>query len=133
MLRVDETGDTAGALSVGDDVRFDVCLLWDFLNYLNAAQLSRFAGALSDHVYERTRLHAFAAFAPGTSLDSKRYGILDRGKLSVASRAENVPHPHSQTEITKAFPGLAVGRATLLRENRQELFMTYTGKVSDPT
>ena len=59
LPQVFEGLDTARKLSVLDshgDVRFDICLLWDYANYPDDPALAEFLSALGNHVHENSRV-----------------------------------------------------------------------------
>lgn len=111
---------------------FDICLLWDFLNYLPVPALRAFSNALWPYLHERTVGHGFGAFkagAPGASPSGReagmQYGVRDAGHLVVRPRQGGSPptHPHSRTVLTSTFRCFDVTRGTLLREGNMELLL----------
>lgn len=103
------------------DTVFDVCLFWDFLNYLNKPLLRDFANTLRQHVHHATRGHAFVPFSNALPFTGLRFGLGDMHRLIVRRDPGVVPHPHTRKEITQTFSPFRVSRAALLAENRQEL------------
>lgn len=102
---------------------FDVCLFWDFLNYLAHPLLRDFARTLLNHVHDDTRAHAFAAFSNALPFTGMRYGLEDVDRLAVRPDPQPVPHPQTRKAIGDALWPFSVKRAALLEENRQELLM----------
>ena len=105
------------------NVVFDVCLLWDYLNYLDDAALEEFVSVLDRHVHYKTRVYAIAAYATDLPLNAHRYAVMDYDRLAVQPVAETVPHPLSQTDILRAMPRFEVQRTALRRDNRLELLL----------
>ena len=113
--------------------RFDVCLLWDFLNYLPVPALTGFSRALRPFLHPGTVGHGFGAFkatAPGSSWTPPEhgfaYGIVDAETLSVrpgpgASRAP--AHPHSRKVVAEALECFEIARGTLLQDGAMELLL----------
>lgn len=103
---------------------FDVCLFWDFLNYLDTGLLRDLAQTLRRHVHEGTRAHAFVPFSNALPFAGMRFGLARADQLTVKNDPPPPPpHPHTNKVIAGSFWPFAVTRATLLEENRQELLM----------
>ena len=105
--------------------RFDVCLLWDYANYLPSPTLRAFGEVLADHLYPRSRGHAFAVLNASTKLPPARYGVHDLETL--ASRAENEPpmaNGHTQGELCDALPYFKPARSSL-RDGRVEVLLEH--------
>jgi len=115
------------------DTRFDVCLLWDFLNYLPVPALTGFSRALRPYLQRGTLGHGFGAFkaaAPGVAWAAPElglcYGVLDRDALIVRPRRDGggaAAHPHSRTVLAEAFACFEIVRGTLLQEGAMELLL----------
>ena len=104
-------------------VRFDVCFLWDYLNYPDNEALAEFISILADHVHEKTRLYVIGAYSAKVPLRAYRYAISDIDKVAIRPAGGNVPQPRSQSDILKAMRRYAVQRAALRRDNRLELLL----------
>ena len=102
---------------------FDICLFWDFLNYLANPLLRDFAQTLRGYVHDDTRGHAFAAFSNALPFTGLRFGLADADRLTTRPHPDVVPHPHTRKHIADALWPFAVKRAALLEENRQELLL----------
>jgi len=130
---VDEYLDAAFArlCDFAPDARFDVCLLWDFLNYLPVSALHAFSRVLRPHLHRQSHAHGFGAFkatapamaraAPETAL---RYGVYDVDKLLVRPQHGAAPrHSHSRAVLADALGCFEVVRGTLLKEGTMELLL----------
>lgn len=102
---------------------FDICLFWDFLNYLDMALLRDLAQTLRRHVHAGTRAHAFVPFSNALPFSGMRFGLHKADELAIKNEPPPPPHPHTNKVIARSFWPFSVSRATLLDENRQELFM----------
>ena len=102
---------------------FDICLFWDFLNYLTNPLLRDFAQTLRDYVHDDTRAHAFAAFSNALPFAGLRFGLEDADRLRTQPHPLAVPHPHTRKHIADALWPFSVTRAALLEQNRQELLL----------
>ena len=103
--------------------RFDICLFWDFLNYLESPLLRDFAQTLCSYVHDDTHAHAFAAFSNALPFDGLRFGIEDADRLTTRSQSTPAKHPHTRKHIADALWPFSVKRAALLEQNRQELLL----------
>ena len=102
---------------------FDVCLFWDFLNYLGTPLLRDFAKTLRRYVHDDTRSHAFVPFSNALPFVGHRFGLESVDRLSMREDPSPVPHPHTRKTIAPALWPFSVKRAALLGENRQELLL----------
>ncbi len=110
-------------LEYAKNVYFDVCLLWDYLNYMDDAALKEFLSALSGHIHPNTRVFATAAYSTDYPLAAHQYAIIDFDRLAIRRVSTRLPHPRSQAEILKAMQYFKVHRAALRRDNRVELIL----------
>ena len=104
---------------------FDVCLFWDFLNYLNRPALRAFSSALRPYVHPGTRGHGFSVLSVETSLRNQQYGIVQPDTLSI--RQSNKPqldyYPHSHEELNGSFDSFHIDRGWLLPDGRLEILL----------
>ncbi|MEQ8859423.1 MAG: hypothetical protein RIC56_12320 [Pseudomonadales bacterium] len=115
-----------------EDTRFDICLFWDFLNYLSVPALRSFSRTLAPYLHRDTVGHGFGAFkatAPAASWATPSlgmtYAIHDRDSLLVRPRPGGSvgAHPHSRTVLADAFDCFEIVRGTLLQEGAMELLL----------
>lgn len=106
----------------GDTV-FDLCLLWDFLNYLDMPLLRDLASTLSRHVHGGTRAYGFAPFSNALPYSCMLFSLEAKDRLVVRPNPIAPPYPHANREIARALWPFVVARAVLLGENRQELVL----------
>ena len=64
-------------LDIPEGVRFDICLFWDTLSYVDAPALRKVAARLATHIDTETRGHGFVAFSPASSFSCCRFRIED--------------------------------------------------------
>lgn len=114
------------------DTYFDVCLLWDFLNYLPVPALRAFSRALRPHLHRQSHAHGFGTFkanapamrqsAPETAL---QYGVHEVDKLSLRPRPDGVPpqFSHSRAVLAESLACFEIVRGTLLKEGTMELLL----------
>ena len=87
-------------LRVPPGTKLDLCLLWDFLSYLDDPALRAFNSALRPWVHGGTRAHGFGVHHLALKLEHQQYGIIDRETLIIRSlRHSEMPNnTHSQVE-----------------------------------
>lgn len=114
----------AQALDFKRDECFDVCLLWDFLNYLDVSLLSVLAELLLPHLSSGAKVHSFAVLNRNTPLREQDYGLAGVEMLSVVSRgAGTLPFRHGQATIAGAMRGLVVRQSILRADGRLEMVL----------
>lgn len=103
----------------------DICLFWDFLNYLSRPALRAFSAALKPYVHAGTRAHGFSVLNVETSLRNQKYGIASLEQLTV--RKSLSPqldyYPHSHEELNQSLSCFNVGRGWLLPDGRLEILL----------
>ena len=104
-------------------VQFDVCFLWDYINYLDNDAFVEFVSILTDHVHENTRLYAIGAYSVELPLRAYRYAIVDVDKVAIRPTDGIVPQPRSRNDVVKVMRRWVVHRAALRRDNRLELLL----------
>ena len=105
--------------------QFDICLFWDFLNYLDRPALHAFSSALQPYVHKDTRGHGFGVFDAKTPLANQQYGIEQIDTLIVTKRGDQrlACHAHSQADLKKLLDCFKISRATLLSDGRLEILL----------
>lgn len=103
----------------------DVCLFWDFLNYLNRPALRAFSAALRPYIHAGTRAHGFTVLNVETPLRNQQYGIVDQETISVrpAKSPQLDYYPHSHEELNQCLGCFEVGRGWLLPDGRLEILL----------
>lgn len=113
-------------LTLRSDTRVDVCLLWDFLNYLTTPYLKGFGAALAPFLHKDTLAHGFGVLNSSTSLKSQRYGLSAADQLVVRPRQVNglKYYPHPQSDIEKWLPQFSMNRRLLLDGGQLEMLLS---------
>lgn len=106
--------------------RFDLCLFWDFLNYLDDKTLRAFNTAILPHLHQTTRAHAFTVRTLDTSFSNQQYGIEQAHMFSVRKRSgpQSRTFPHTQAILVNLLSGFDVDQGMLLPDGRLEVLMT---------
>jgi hypothetical protein len=103
----------------------DVCLFWDFLNYLSPAALRAFSSALKPYVHAGTKAHGFSVLNVETPLRNQQYGIAGTDTLCVRpSRSPQLDYyPHSHDELDDSLTCFEIRRGWLLPDGRLEILL----------
>ncbi len=106
--------------------RFDLCLFWDFLNYLNDRALRAFTEALRPHLYKGTRAHAFTVRTLDTSIANQQYGIQQGHIFSIRPRSGVQPraYPHTQAILVNLLTDFDIDQGMLLPDGRLEVLLS---------
>ena len=112
-------------LKLPDGARLDICLLWDFLCYLDDPALRAFNHALRPYMYDETRAHGFGVHHLAIRLENKQYGVMEEDKLSVRLRRSKqlATHPHSQVEMHEMLSCFDFDRGLLLPDGKLEMLL----------
>lgn len=116
------------AMGIAAGTRFDLCMLWDFPNYLDDVALRAFSAALKPHLHARSLAHAFAVRTTDTQLSNQWYGI-DQPHLFTVRQptARQVKfYPHSQAILINLLTCFDIDRGMLLPDGRLEVVMNST-------
>jgi hypothetical protein len=105
--------------------RIDICLLWDFLCYLDDSALRAFNSALLPWLHPGCKAHGFGVHHLAIRVENVQYGIIDRETLSIRHRrtAQLRHHPHSQVEMHEMLNCFDFERGLLLPEGKLEMLL----------
>ncbi len=105
---------------------FDLCLFWDFLNYLDEKALKAFNTVIKPYIHDNTRAHAFAVRIPQTSIPNQQYGIEldDRFRIRPRLTPQTACFPHPQNKLLNLFSSFGIDKGMLLPDGRLEILMT---------
>ena len=114
------------SLNFSEDTRFDLCLFWDFLNYLDDKALRAFNTVIAPHIHKATRAHAFTVRTLDTSFSNQQYGIQQAHMFSVRSRKapQATRFPHTQAILVNLLSSFDIDQGMLLPDGRLEVLMT---------
>jgi hypothetical protein len=106
--------------------RFDLCLFWDFLNYLDDKAVRAFNKAIEPYLHKTTRAHAFTVRTLDTSFLDQRYGIEQAHMFSIrqSNGAQAKTFPHTQAILVNLLPNFDIDQGMLLPDGRLEVLMT---------
>ena len=123
---LDEDGDehdNGVGIDVASHVRFDVCLFWDVLNYLDGDDLRHVMEAVTERLNGGCRGHAFLAFSQAVPYSGLKFGIESVDSLLAQRNPKPVTHVHTWKDLETSFWPFTNAAATLLQGNRQELLL----------
>jgi hypothetical protein len=108
------------------NTRFDLCLFWDFLNYLDDKALRAFNTAIRPHLHRTTRAHAFTVRTLDTSFSNQQYGIEQNHMFSIRPRAGRQARtfPHTQAILVNLLSSFDIDQGMLLPDGRLEVLMS---------
>jgi hypothetical protein len=106
--------------------RFDLCLFWDFLNYLDDKALRAFNTAIRPFLHKSTRAHAFTVRTLNTSFSNQQYGIEQAHMFSIRPRMGKQARttPHTQAILVNLLSSFDIDQGMLLPDGRLEVLMT---------
>ena len=121
-------------LKLPDGTRLDICLLWDFLCYLDDPALRAFNNVLRPYMYKETRAHGFGVHHLAIRLENKQYGVMGQDALSVRRRQTKQleTHPHSQVEMHEMLSCFDFERGLLLPDGKLELLLKARHDILEP-
>lgn len=106
--------------------RFDICMFWDFLNYLNDKALRAFNTAIRPYLHKSTRAHGFTVRTLNTSFPNQQYGIEQAHMFSIRPRVGKQAQttPHTQAILVNLLSHFDIDQGMLLPDGRLEVLMT---------
>jgi hypothetical protein len=112
-------------LQIPQGVRFDICLFWDFFNYLDADGIAAFLTVLRPHLHAGSVAHAYAVHNVRAPRVNQRYGVVDHDAICVRPRSKALPgySPRPQNELKTLLDCFRVDRSVLLTDSRLELLL----------
>lgn len=108
------------------NTRFDICLFWDFLNYLDDKALRAFNTALRPYLHKSTRAHAFTLRTLNMSFSNQQYGIEQAHMFSIRPRQGKQARttPHTQAILVNLLSNFDIDQGMLLPDGRLEVLMS---------
>ncbi|MDA1075689.1 MAG: hypothetical protein O3A63_13150 [Proteobacteria bacterium] len=118
--------DFEDLLAFPEDTRFDICLLWDVLNYMSVDEVVAFSAHLQPFLHENSHGHGYGAFSRSKPILVSRYGVATSREVIVRPDVDSTltaPHPHVQAEISSLLSCFSLKRRTLLQGGRLEFLL----------
>jgi hypothetical protein len=112
-------------LAIPKGEKFDLCLLWDVMQYLSGRAIRALCGALEPHLHEGTRAHGFGVHSILTPCERAEYAIGNLGEFVM--RKGSLPDlqylPHPQAELSELLTVFKIERAILMGDGTVEMFL----------
>ena len=106
-------------------INLDICLFWDFFNYLDGPALKALMVALAPNIDQYSRGHSLGLLNARNQLPFNRYGIHSSASLSQAEREGEQPlvYPHSQRELNSLLDYWEIDKSRLMPDGRVEYIL----------
>lgn len=110
--------------------RFDLCLFWDFLNFIDGPSLTALGTVLQGYLHQRSLAHGFGVLNNKTRLEPLQYGVVDEEQIVCRPREDQLMarYPHPQAAVDRLLNCFSVSRSVLLGAGKLELLLTTTGR-----
>ena len=105
---------------------FDLCLFWDFLNYIDDKALQAFNIAIKPFCHKTTRAHAFTVRTLDTPFPNQLYGIEQAHMFKIRpGLMQQIPRfPKTQATLVNLLPCFDIDQGMLLPDGRLEVLMS---------
>ena len=113
------------ALNIPKGEKFDLCLLWDIMQYLSGRAIRALCGALEPHLTEDTRAHGFGVHSILTPCERAEYSIvgLNEFKMKKGNQPDLQYLPHPQAELSELLTVFKIDRAILMGDGTVEMLL----------
>lgn len=113
------------ALDFPPGTKLDICLFWDFMQYLTAPAVRAICDALQPYVHEDSRAHSFGVHSSVTRMERVEYGVRDLRRFRAARGSPPALEyrPHPQAELSELMTIFRIDRALLLADGRVEMLL----------
>ncbi|MGB0448959.1 MAG: hypothetical protein ACPGF6_00105 [Porticoccaceae bacterium] len=114
------------ALNLDPKTKIDICLFWDFFNYLDGALVKAFIEALYPYVGENSCGYGLGVLNARRQLPNLQYGIRQLNILSQSQRTgEQRPvYPHSQRDLNNLLGYFDIDKSRLMPDGRVEYLLS---------
>ncbi len=121
--REELTSAFTDSLAIPEGTQFDLCLLWDFPNYLDDESLIAFSQALQPYLHKRTLGHGFAVRTSETRLDNRWYGLDQPHMFTLRRPTVTKPRfwPLAQAILINLLTCFSIDRGMLRPDGRLEV------------
>jgi hypothetical protein len=114
------------AFSLDPQTKIDICLFWDFFNYLDGTLLKAFIEALQPYLAEGCYGYGLGVLNARRQLPNYQYGIKQLDTLSQYPCAEEQKpvYPHSQRDLNNLLGCFDIDKSRLMPDGRVEYFLS---------
>ncbi len=120
------------ALNLDPQTKIDICLFWDFFNYLDGTLLRAFIDALEPFISHSTRGYGLGILNARRQLPNYCYGIKNLDELNQYPRSEEQQpvYPHSQRDLNNLLGYFAVDKSRLMPDGRIEYILSLDAEAN---
>ena len=113
------------ALKLQPETKIDICLFWDFFNYLDGTLLKAFIEALHPHISESSCGYGLGVLNGRRQLPNYEYGIKRLDTLSQCPRdgVQKPVYPHSQRDLNNLLGYFDIDKSRLMPDGRVEYLL----------
>ena len=114
------------ALNLDADTKIDICLFWDFFNYLDGTLFKAFIEALHPYINDNTCGYGLGVLNARCELPNYQYGISKLNKLNQYLRSEEQKpvYPHSQRDLNNLLGYFSIDKSRLMPDGRVEYILS---------
>ena len=114
------------ALNLNSQTKIDICLFWDFFNYLDGTLLKAFIDALQPYITDSTCGYGLGVLNARCQLPNYQYGIKNLDKLTQYLRTDKQKpvYPHSQRDLNNLLGYFDIDKSRLMPDGRVEYFIS---------
>jgi hypothetical protein len=114
------------ALSLDPQTKIDICLFWDFFNYLDGTLLKAFIDALHPYISDSTCGYGLGVLNARSQLPNYQYGIknLDLLHQYLGAEVQKPVYPHSQRDLNNLLGYFDIDKSRLMPDGRVEYFLS---------
>lgn len=114
------------ALKLDPRTKIDICLFWDFFNFLDGTLLKAFIEALHPHISDSTCGYGLGVLNGRRQLPNYEYGLKRLDTLSQCPRdGEQKPvYPHSQRDLNNLLGYFDIDKSRLMPDGRVEYLLS---------
>jgi hypothetical protein len=118
----------AAQMNYHPGTKFDLCLFWDFFNYLDDMALKAFSEVLSPYLSADTLAHAYLMQKPEHGLLNREYGICSASEISVRHGPYgHLPsNPRPQARVVAMLKDFSINHSVLRRDGLLETSLKST-------
>ena len=113
-------------LNLDPQTKIDICLFWDFFNYLDGTLLKAFMDALHPYVGDNTCGYGLGVLNGRCQLPNYQYGIKNLDKLHQYRNGEEQKpvYPHSRRDLNNLLGYFDIDKSRLMPDGRVEYFLS---------
>jgi hypothetical protein len=114
------------ALNLTSSIKIDICLFWDFFNYLDGTLLKAFIEALQPYLSEDSCGYGLGVLNARRLLPNYQYGIKQLDSLTQYPCAEEqkAVYPHSQRDLNNLLSCFDIDKSRLMPDGRVEYLLS---------